>query len=556
LWRKVGANWNIIAEVNIFAKLTAATINTVTLATPFAALEGDVIGVKIVTSGVAGYQFFLPSSQTLGHKWKYTDTGAGDASGFNWDGAAANANTVPFEVYMTAPQTVFIGDSIMAGHPAHFAFTEVTDTTVLANQIAWQFNLLKPTTYQNMGIGSETTSNVLTRFTTDVLALNPRILVMNGGVNDIALNATYTTFYNNWQNVLERCRKANIFVIACAIAPWTAGTTVQMQTRDLWNAGLQALCAKFSNVLYVNLDTALGQFRAGGDAGNLWDIIPAYNADNVHFNLAGYTAYAAAIYALINSYLEIKEDVLVDGKVTTDAVQFDIAATPLANAEGLLQWNATDGTLDLGMSGGDITMQIGQEIFTKVRNDTGATITNGSVVYISGRTGIYPDVKLARSDVESTSRVLGIATQDILNTGSKFGYVTTIGYIRRIKTDYSGAGIWGTTWVTGDLLYVSKTTAGQLTNVEPAAPHHADTVGTVGIVHPTLGSILITLDRHKTLEELTDVDGTPLTTSGQFPVWNQTAGYFDFGMNIYDVVSFNDEPIFLNDEIVYNSLLL
>jgi len=219
-----------------------------------------------------------------------------------------------------------------------------------------------------------------------------------------------------------------------------------------------------------------------------------------------------------------------DNIITVPGVQFDTTATPATNAEGLLQWNATDGTLDLGMDNGDITMQIGQELFTKVRNPNGnPVINNGQVVYISGRTGAFPDASLARSDSESTSRVLGVATQTI--TAPDFGFITIMGYVRGIKTDYTGVGIWGTTWVTGDILYVSKTNAGVLTNVEPAVPHHSDVVGTVGIVHSNLGSILITLDRHRTLEELTDVDGTPLAATGQFPMWNQTAGYFDFDKN-------------------------
>lgn len=204
-----------------------------------------------------------------------------------------------------------------------------------------------------------------------------------------------------------------------------------------------------------------------------------------------------------------------------------------------LRWNDIDGTLDLGMSNGDVTMQVGQEMFTKVRNESGyETISNGQVVYISGRTGVYPDVQKARSDSETTCRVLGVATQDIESPG--FGFVTTVGYVRAIKTNYTGAGIWGTTWATGDLLYVSKTDAGVLTNVEPAVPHCSDIVGTVGIVHATLGSILITNEKHYTLERLSDVNGIPLDTDGQFPVWHNTEGYFDFDRNINDYSESDD----------------
>lgn len=215
-----------------------------------------------------------------------------------------------------------------------------------------------------------------------------------------------------------------------------------------------------------------------------------------------------------------------------DYLQFNTSATPQPNAEGLLQWNATDGTLDLGMDGGAITQQIGQELFTKVRNAPAyQTILNGQAVYISGRTGVYPDVRLARSDSDTTSRVLGIATQDI--TSPDFGFITTTGYVRGIKTNYTGTGTWGTTWVTGDMLYVSKTNAGVLTNVEPSAPHHSDTVGSVGIVHATQGSILVNLDRHKTLEELTDVNGTT-PVDGSVPSYHAAEGYFDFDKNIND----------------------
>ena len=238
-----------------------------------------------------------------------------------------------------------------------------------------------------------------------------------------------------------------------------------------------------------------------------------------------------------NSTITLADDGVLQN---VNAVQFDITPTAVTPAEGLLQWNATDGTLDLGMSGGDITQQIGQELFLKVRNPpAGSTITNASVVYISGRTGVFPDVALARSDSETTSAIVGIATQDIASPA--FGYVTTLGYVRGIKTDYTGAGIWGTTWVTGDTLYVSKTTAGQLTNIEPSAPHHSDVVATVGVVSATQGSILVNITKHKTFQELSDVNGTPLTTTGQIPVWDNTGGYFDFTSNISDFTSINTD---------------
>jgi hypothetical protein len=223
--------------------------------------------------------------------------------------------------------------------------------------------------------------------------------------------------------------------------------------------------------------------------------------------------------------------------LNTPYVQFDTTGTPISNLEGLLQWNATDGTLDLGMSNGNITQQIGQELFIKVWNDTGSLIPNGTPVYFSGRQGNRPKVIPARSDSETTSNVMGMTTQDLAASGAgREGFITTFGYVRQIKTNYSGSGNWGTTWNEGDRLYVSKTIVGQITNVEPTVPHHSDIVGTVAIIGGLgVGSIQIDIQHHKTLEELSDVDGTPLSASGQFPVWDNDRQVFDFNYNVNDL---------------------
>ena len=233
-----------------------------------------------------------------------------------------------------------------------------------------------------------------------------------------------------------------------------------------------------------------------------------------------------------NSTVTIDDDGDIAG---VNTIQFDTTPVATTVTEGMLQWNATDGTLDLGMNGGNIKMQLGQETFTKVRNNTGATINNGTVVYFNGSLGNRPTIDKARSDIDSTSRAQGLLTEDLADNTD--GFITTSGYVRQIKTDYTGAGIWGTTWVEGDLLFVSKTDAGVITNVEPATPHHADIIGTVGIVGAVgIGSILVNIDRHLRLEGLSDVNGTALSTDGQIPVWNNTTGYFDFTENILDRV--------------------
>lgn len=215
-----------------------------------------------------------------------------------------------------------------------------------------------------------------------------------------------------------------------------------------------------------------------------------------------------------------------DSLTGIEQIAFDTTPSTTITGAGQMQWNATEETLDLGMPD-NVTLQIGQEVQLKARNNTVSTILNGRPVYSSGMLGNRPTIALAKADAESTGKVLGLATQDILSNAD--GKITTFGYVRNIDTTGTP---FGETWVDGDTLWVSKTTAGYLTKTEPAVPHHSDVVGQVVNSHTTQGSILVNIRHHRTMEELSDVDGTPLTTTGQIPVWNQTGGYFDFNYNI------------------------
>jgi len=71
---------------------------------------------------------------------------------------------------------------------------------------------------------------------------------------------------------------------------------------------------------------------------------------------------------------------VTSSRVLTDAVRFNTSAG-VSVGVGELAWNNTDGTLDLGMKGGNVVQQIGQEIFYEVRNETGIQIPNGTAVY-------------------------------------------------------------------------------------------------------------------------------------------------------------------------------
>lgn len=162
---------------------------------------------------------------------------------------------------------------------------------------------------------------------------------------------------------------------------------------------------------------------------------------------------------------------------TASDVPFLPVAAP-AHSEGLLFYDSTDKSLTYYNDEADVSMNIGRELWVRVRNDSGSPILNGKVVYINDAVGQLPTIRLARADSATTSRVIGIATHDIGN--NEFGYVTTTGEVKGLATNAYGDG---------DLLFLSAVTAGELTLTAPLAPNRVIQVATVLHAHPTQGKL-------------------------------------------------------------------
>ncbi len=298
VWRKDGSVYDLVGTSNnIINDIVAGNCTTIDLSTSITVVqEGDYYGYRIEDTGTA-HTHFARTSQT-GATTYYVNNAVPDSNDYDWTTKLSLAGAVlPIELYMTAPQAAFIGDSIIAGHPAHYSFLETTATTNINSTIEKQFGNLTGYTYQNMGIGSQTTAGVSSRFTTDIINLKPKIVVIEGGVNDIAGAVAKSTFIANWTSMLDAAQASSYIttIIVLKVLPWTNGSTANMQTRDDWNASLTTLAAGYSKAIVVDASSYVGQFRAGGDAGNLWDIQTAYNQDGVHFNQAGHTQIAQAI---------------------------------------------------------------------------------------------------------------------------------------------------------------------------------------------------------------------------------------------------------------------
>lgn len=252
---------------------------------------------------------------------------------------------------------------------------------------------------------------------------------------------------------------------------------------------------------------------ADGDYLPIVDVSEAANADKNKrwtwssikadiLSWLGFTATEASYLSGVTSAIQTQ----IDGKLANvvedttpqlggdlDAQSNDITAvdnfkfgtnptTPLTT-EGSLYWDATNHTIAMKNDESDVTMQVGQELYVRVRNESGAAILNGEVVYQSGTEGAgegRPLIGLALASAQSTSAVIGVATHDIEN--NSYGYVAPFGVINDLNTSSFSAG---------DSIYLSADTAGAFTNTAPTAPNYSILLGSVLTSNASTGNILV-----------------------------------------------------------------
>lgn len=134
-------------------------------------------------------------------------------------------------------------------------------------------------------------------------------------------------------------------------------------------------------------------------------------------------------------------------------------------------------------------------IVREVKNMTGATLTKGTIVYISGANGNKILVSKAQASSESlSSRTFGLLQSNILNNG--VGYCVVVGDLSGLDTS---------AFTEGAQLYLSPTTAGAYTTTKPSAPDHLVYIGKITRSHPTQGQIEIQIQNGYELQELHNV---------------------------------------------------
>jgi hypothetical protein len=130
-----------------------------------------------------------------------------------------------------------------------------------------------------------------------------------------------------------------------------------------------------------------------------------------------------------------------------------------------------------------------------VKNNSGATMPKGSVVYVSSSDGTNMNISLADADSEATSsKTMGILESELVTGG--IGYVITEGLLAGLNTNTATAG--QSVWL--------SSTAGQFVfGAPPAKPAHSVYLGVVTRVQSVNGEIFVKVQNGYELEELHNV---------------------------------------------------
>ena len=179
-----------------------------------------------------------------------------------------------------------------------------------------------------------------------------------------------------------------------------------------------------------------------------------------------------------------------------DSLFFD-TSVPSNNVDtAKMRWDSELATVVLGMYD-QVPNELGFKNFWLVKNQTGSTITKGSIVYANGTVGASGRITVAKFIADGTIEskyLLGITAHDL--TDGEDGYVISYGKIRQVNTD---------TFAAGAILYPSPTTAGVWTDVEPVAPNIDMPIGFCINNHVNNGTIAIRVASGYKFSELHDV---------------------------------------------------
>jgi hypothetical protein len=205
---------------------------------------------------------------------------------------------------------------------------------------------------------------------------------------------------------------------------------------------------------------------------------------------------------------QIGDWLLFNGTSWQKIDQSDVIQT-IASADGSVTVTTTGPAVDLATYSSP-------RLIAQVRNETGATLTKGTVVYISGAAGNKATVTKAIATSDATSaQTFGLIFADISNNQN--GYAILAGDI---------AGLDTSAFAEGTQLYLSSTTAGAYTSTKQYAPNHLVYVGVVTRSHVNQGTIEVRIQNGYEMDELHNVSAQN-PSNGQVLIYNESTSLWE-----------------------------
>ena len=212
-------------------------------------------------------------------------------------------------------------------------------------------------------------------------------------------------------------------------------------------------------------------------------------------SLTGYVPYTGA-----TANVDLGEYELKAGQLTLDT-------TPTGTASvGTTRWNDTIGSSETTLKGGNVILKNGIDLVARIVNKVSPNTTLTKAAYpavrVSGAQGQRLAVAYAQANNDNNSAdTIGLVIETIAT--NQEGFIMTVGQIEGVDTTGS---LQGETWADGDVLYLSPSTAGALTNIKPTgATGHIVVMGYVEYAHANNGKIYVKIMNGWELDELHNV---------------------------------------------------
>lgn len=158
--------------------------------------------------------------------------------------------------------------------------------------------------YVNRGIGGQTTQQMLVRFNQDVIKLQPRVVVILGGINDIARNNAMSppeVIIDNIAGMALLAKAHGIKVILSSVLPaydFLSRPGLEPAEKVIALNRLIREFAEDNNIYYLDYYSALVDTRKG--------LKKEYSNDEVHPTLEGYKVMEPLVEKAIEAVLKTK----------------------------------------------------------------------------------------------------------------------------------------------------------------------------------------------------------------------------------------------------------